>query len=98
MVVDIGSFITSDPYRDIAQVMPKAVNFQFKERIKTATGEQVTDIARVLNLVNKSGYRGYLPIETLADQKNASSYNPERLVPAFLDKIRKEMKRIYTEN
>lgn len=98
VVADIGSFITTDPYRDIAMVMPKAVNFQFKERIKTAAGEQVTDVARVLNIVKRSGYRGYLPIETLADQKNATSYDPEKQVPAFLDKIRKEMKKIYREN
>ncbi|WP_300596799.1 sugar phosphate isomerase/epimerase family protein [Niabella sp.] len=96
VVVDIGSFVTRDPYIDVEKVMPYAVNFQFKESPFGAKSAVKTDIARVLAIIKRSGYRGYIPIETLSGPNNTNSmgapYDPLKSVPEFLAAIKKEMR------
>jgi hypothetical protein len=41
---------------------------------------------RLLKIVRKSGYSGYLPIETLSPQ--GKPYDPFTVVPAFLAQLR----------
>ncbi|SDD14676.1 sugar phosphate isomerase/epimerase family protein [Niabella drilacis] len=95
VVVDIGSFVTPDPYIDVEKVMPYAVNFQFKESPFGAKSPVKTDIPRVLGIIKRSGYRGYIPIETLSGPNNTNSkgepYDPVKSVPEFLAAIKKEI-------
>src|SRR5215217_291516 len=99
IIVDTGYFITADPYVDIEKVMPWAVNFQVKESVFGAASTVRTDLPRLMKIVKKTGYRGYLPIETLSaagGNKNkkdkpaseARPYDPYTLVPAFLKEVR----------
>ncbi|MBO9619009.1 MAG: sugar phosphate isomerase/epimerase [Niabella sp.] len=90
VVVDIGSFVTADPYRDVEKIMPYAVNFQFKESLFSAKNSVKTDVKRILEIVRKSGYRGYLPIETLPQVRNNQkiAYDPVIRVPEFLAEIK----------
>jgi hypothetical protein len=40
-----------------------------------------------------SGYRGYLPIETLSQRGGSEPYDPFKVVPVFLDQLRAELAR-----
>lgn len=100
VIVDTGYFMTPDPYVDIEKVMPYAINFQVKESVFGAASTVRTDVTRLMNIIKKSGYRGYLPIETLSaaggnkNKRNqdatvtARPYDPYTLVPAFLKEIK----------
>ncbi len=105
IIVDTGYFITPDPYVDIEKVMPWAVNFQVKESVFGAASTVRTDVPRLMKIIRKSGYRGYLPIETLSaaggnkkkkdKEKDTTAtsrpYDPYTLVPAFLKEVRTAM-------
>jgi sugar phosphate isomerase/epimerase len=86
VIVDTGYFMTPDPYMDIAQVMPHAVNLQVKESPFGKESDVRTDLVQLVMIVRKSGYRGYLPIETLSLPNRA--YKPKELVPQFLAELR----------
>src|SRR6202035_4419094 len=65
-IVDTGYFKSPDPYVDIAMVAPHSVNWQVKQSVFGEQSEIPTDMIRLLRIVRKSGYHGYLPIETLS--------------------------------
>jgi sugar phosphate isomerase/epimerase len=85
-IVDTGKFVSQDPYQDIALVAPYAVNWQIKQSPSGADSDVPTDLVKLLRIVRASGYRGYLPIETLAPQNKA--YDPFAVVPPFLKQVR----------
>lgn len=85
-IVDTGYFKTPDPYVDIAEVAPHAVNWQVKQSVFGEESEVPTDMVKLLKIVRKSGYSGYLPIETLSPQ--GKPYDPFTVVPAFLKQLR----------
>jgi sugar phosphate isomerase/epimerase len=65
-LVDTGKYLTTDPYDDIATMAPYAVNWQIKETLGSTLKSPRTDFNRLVKIIYDSGYRGYLPIETLA--------------------------------
>src|SRR3954454_13622840 len=65
-IVDTGYFKSPDPYADIALVAPHAVNWQVKQSPLGEDSEVPTDLKKLLTIIRKSGYSGYLPIETLS--------------------------------
>jgi Xylose isomerase-like TIM barrel len=85
-ILDIGSFRTPDPYQDMAMVAPYAVNWQIKTSVSGEDTSIPTDLIRVMTVVRKSGYSGYLPIETLAPR--GKEYDPFTMVPVFLKQVR----------
>ncbi len=85
-IVDTGYFKTPDPYVDIALVAPTAVNWQVKQSPLGEDSEVPTDLAKLVRIVRKSGYVGYLPIETLSPR--GQPYDPYAVVPAFLKQLR----------
>ena len=64
-ILDIGSLRTNDPYEEIEKLMPYAVSWQLKELVGIAGKDVPTDLARVKAIIDKGGYRGFLPVETL---------------------------------
>lgn len=84
-IVDTGYYKTSDPYQDIAQVAPHALNWQVKQSPLGEDSEVPTDLIRLLKIVRKSGYSGYLPIETLSPR--GKEYDPFTVVPDFLKQL-----------
>lgn len=96
VVVDTGYFQTEDPYRDIEAVMPYAVNFQLKESPFGAKSPVRIDLPRLMKIIRKSGYKGYLPIETLSVK--GRPYDPETLVPAFLEEVRRAIANEYEQS
>ena len=85
-IVDTGYFKTPDPYVDIAEVAPHAINWQIKQSVFGEDSEVPTDMNRLLKIVRKSGYSGYLPIETLSPQ--GKPYDPFKVVPQYIQMIR----------
>lgn len=83
--LDIGSFRTGDSYAQIAQLAPYAATWQIKENLFVNGKEQETDLGKIVRIVRESGYRGYLPIETLGKG------DPRNKVPVFLEKVRKAL-------
>ena len=82
LVLDIGSFLTADPYEDIAQAAPYAVTWQIKEQIKIAGRQAPTDLSKIAAILLESGYRGYIPIETLGEG------DPREKVRRFYNEVR----------
>jgi sugar phosphate isomerase/epimerase len=85
-IVDTGYFKTKDPYVDMALVAPQAVNWQIKQSPFGEESEIPTDLPRLLTIIRKSGYSGYLPIETLSPK--GKEYDPFTVVPAFEKQLR----------
>ncbi len=88
LVLDIGSYRGEKPYDDIKQTAKFAVNWQLKENMFFSGIEQKTDLKKILTIIKSSGYRGYLPIETLG------TGDPKIMVPLFLKEVRKALKYI----
>lgn len=65
VILDVGSLRMSDPYQEIEKLLPYAVSWQLKENVWYGTKEVPTDLRKVKAIVDKGGYRGFLPIETL---------------------------------
>lgn len=86
LILDTGSYAEEDPYEGIAKNIRHAVSWQIKENINDHGSERPIDIKRLFGLIRKSGYHGYLPIETLGPG------DPYQKVPAFLEEVRKAMR------
>lgn len=100
LIVDSGKFLTEDPYVDIEKTIPYAVNFQLKESPFDPRSGVKTDLARFMKIVNNSGYRGYIPIETLEIKGQPRPvpdipYDPFILVPEFLNDVKAAIKAEY---
>lgn len=89
-IVDTGYFKAADPYAEMAKAAPYAVNWQIKQSPLGVEkqDEAPTDLKRLLKIVRDSGYRGYLPIETLSPRGGGGSYDPYTVVPNFLAELR----------
>ncbi len=85
LILDTGGFRNGETYSDIAETIKYAVNWQIKEKIFVNGTELDTDYKRLLTLIKKSCYKGYIPIETLG--KGA----PGEKVIAMMTKLRKEL-------
>jgi sugar phosphate isomerase/epimerase len=69
--LDTGNF-DEDAYRQIAMLLPYAVNAQFKTEIREADGRRAaSDWERLVKMFAASGYRGYLALEYEAKEDPA---------------------------
>jgi sugar phosphate isomerase/epimerase len=82
VILDVGSLRQADPYDEIARLLPYAVSWQLKESVFYGTKELPTDLARVKAIIDKGGYRGVLPIETLG------AGDPKVKVARFIEQVR----------
>jgi len=67
LMLDTGSVPGPDPYQEIEQLIPYAVTWQVKELVRTETGFEPLDIKRLIGILRKYDYRGFLPLETLGE-------------------------------
>jgi sugar phosphate isomerase/epimerase len=86
-MVDTGQYRSPDPYADIALMAPYAVNWQVKETLGNTIESPRIDTTKLVTIVRKSGYRGYLPIETLSMRRQ--DYDPFVEVPRLLVDLRR---------
>ncbi len=81
-ILDIGSLRSGDPYAEIAKLVPYAVSWQIKENVGRNGKDEPTDLAKIKAIIDRSGYRGYVPFEALGGG------DPRVRVASFLGKIR----------
>jgi sugar phosphate isomerase/epimerase len=84
VVLDVGSLRQSDPYEEIEQLLPYACTWQIKEEVYFQGKATPVDLQRIRAIIQKTGYRGFLPFEALGRG------DPEE-VTAFLEKVRRAM-------
>jgi len=83
LMLDTGSVVGEDPYREIEKLMPYAVSWQLKEKIRMGEESIAVDIPRLMSLIHKGGYQGFLPLETLGEG------DPKEKVRALFQKVTK---------
>jgi sugar phosphate isomerase/epimerase len=88
-LVDTGMFLTPDPYADIALTAPHAVGWQIKETLRSSLTSPRADIGRIVRILLDSGYRGFVPIETLPMGRR--DYDPAAEVVAVLTEMRRAL-------
>ena len=81
LILDTGSFRSGDPYAQIKDTAPYAVNWQVKEKIFVNGKEVDVDIDRLLEIIKGSGYKGYIPLETLGEG------DPKTKVTSLFNKV-----------
>jgi sugar phosphate isomerase/epimerase len=65
LMLDIGSFRTGDPYKQIEQSVKYAVTWQVKEKVYTDNVASPADFPRIMEIIRKNGYCGFVPIEAI---------------------------------
>jgi len=86
IILDIGSYRINEPFGEIEKSIRHAVNWQVKEKMFINGMEIETDLDKLVNIIKASGYRGYLPIETLGEG------DPKIKVKALFEKMQKALK------
>ena len=86
--LDIGSYRQHDPYLEIGQTIKYAVTWQIKENVWIDGKEIPTDFVKLFGIIKETGYRGYLPIETLG------AGDPYKKVPVLLDNVKKAIQTV----
>jgi sugar phosphate isomerase/epimerase len=61
--LDGGNFRTDDPYRDLAEMAPYAVNVQLKTDIVVSGRKTDADLPRIIEILASANYRGYVVLE-----------------------------------
>lgn len=87
LVLDIGSFRGVDTYAAIERLAPLATTWQIKENVWVDGREVKTDLVRLFGIIQASGYRGYLPLETLGPGDARAK------IARFLDEVREAWNR-----
>jgi sugar phosphate isomerase/epimerase len=83
VILDVGSLRQGDPYAEIEKLVPYAVTWQLKESVWYGPKEVPTDLGRIKAIIDRTGYRGFLPIETLGPG------DPRVKVALFLADVRR---------
>ncbi len=65
VILDVGSLRQGDPYQEIEKLLPYAVSWQLKEKVWYGKREAAVNLEKIKAILEKGGYRGFLPIETL---------------------------------
>nr|WP_294897892.1 sugar phosphate isomerase/epimerase family protein [uncultured Pedobacter sp.] len=93
LIIDTGNFRTADPYKDIAELIPYAVNWQVKESPYEIGNPIQTDYVKLIKIIKNGGYKGFLPVETLLVR--GKPYDPFALVPQMLGKMQMAIEKVY---
>lgn len=89
VVLDIGSLRDLNVYDEIERLLPYATTWQMKEQV-WLDGEQVpADLDRISNIIQRVGYRGFLPIEILGKAKDAETRKND--AATFLEQVRNRL-------
>jgi sugar phosphate isomerase/epimerase len=81
--LDSGNVDRADVYAELEKIVPYALNVQLKVEVGTGTAPRsATDILRVVDILRKAGYRGYVVLEY------ESKPEPYDAVPKHLAELR----------
>jgi sugar phosphate isomerase/epimerase len=93
IILDTGNFKVPDPYTDMEAIIPYTVNWQVKESVFGLGSPIKTDFLRLMKIIKKSGYRGYLPVETLTVKGIPA--DPKSTVPAMMRDLKMAMDKVF---
>jgi sugar phosphate isomerase/epimerase len=81
--LDTGNFHSEDPYAELAQIAPYAVNVQVKAEITRAGSKQpeASDLPRLVKILRDANYQGWVALEYEAKE------DPWTAVPRELEKL-----------
>ncbi len=82
VILDVGSLRQGDPYAEIEKLLPYASNWQLKEHVWYGEKKVDIDLPRLRKIIEKVGYRGFIPIEALGEG------DPAQIVAQFLGRVR----------
>jgi sugar phosphate isomerase/epimerase len=81
--LDTGNFHGKDPYAELAEAAPYAVNVQVKTEIRRmGKSKEPADLARVIGILREARYSGYVVLEYNAPD------DPRTAVPRFVKELR----------
>ncbi len=85
--LDTGNFHSADPYAELAQIAPYAVNVQVKAEIKRAGAKDAepSDLALVVKILRDANYQGWVALEYEAKE------DPWKGIPFWLGKLREQI-------
>lgn len=66
-ILDIGSLRKYEVYREIEKLLPYAASWLIKENVWYGEKPVAVDLYRIKAIIDRQGYRGYLPILTLGE-------------------------------
>jgi len=72
-----------DPYEQMERLAPYAITAQIKVMVKTSAGEIPTDFDRVVGVLKRANYRGFLVLEYEEEE------DPYVAIPLHLESLRK---------
>ena len=81
--LDTGNFHSADVYGELEKCAPYAVTCQVKAEISQAGKREDSDYPRIVALMRKANYHGYLTLEY------ESAEEPLTAIPKHLESIRK---------
>lgn len=73
VILDVGSLRRHDVYEEIEKLVPYACTWQVKEEVWYGEKAVPIDLHRLKTIIDKVGYRGFLPIETLGRDANVEA-------------------------
>ncbi|NND08219.1 MAG: sugar phosphate isomerase/epimerase [Saprospiraceae bacterium] len=79
--LDIGSLRLGDPYEEIELLAPYARTWQIKEHVYRNGIKEALQPTQIAQILKESGYRGYIPLETLQPS------DPRERLADFKDEI-----------
>lgn len=77
-----------DPYDEIQKNIQHSVSWQIKEQVNHFGEQKEVDLQKLMEIIKKSNYHGYLPIETLRPG------DPYEKVRKFLLAVRTAMQEV----
>lgn len=81
--LDTGNFHGQDPYAELAQAAPYAVNVQIKTEIRRkGKSKEPADLAKVIAILREAKYSGYVVLEYNAPE------DPTTAVPRYVKELR----------
>ena len=81
-ILDVGSLRRYDVYEEIEKLLPYAVSWLIKENVWYGERAVPTDLRKIKAIIDRGGYRGYLPMLTLGEG------DPEQKVLRLADQMR----------
>lgn len=79
---DGGNFRTADPYAELERIAPYTINAQVKASVAPNGKPEEADLKRVINILKKANYRGYIVLEY------EEKAEPKETIPGLIQKIR----------
>lgn len=86
VILDVGSVRQHDVYEEIEKLVPYAATWQVKEEVWYGEKAVPIDLPRLKAVIDKTGYRGFLPFEALGSDPTAQARM--KRVARFLDQIK----------